>query len=240
MKVLGVIPARFASTRLPGKPLIDIGGKPMIRRVYEQVSKASLLHKVIIATDDTRIYDAAQAFGAEVMMTATTHQNGTERCAEVVSKLSEPYDVVINIQGDEPFIDPAQIDTLIGLFSSTDSPIGTLIKACDDKALLEKASIIKVTIDKHGRALYFSRSVIPYLRDNTAPVQYYKHIGIYGFRASVLQTLVALPPSSLELAESLEQLRWLENGYAIQTALTDKESIAIDTAEDLERIKHLI
>lgn len=238
MKILGIIPARFASTRFPGKPLIDIGGKTMIRRVYEQALKAKSLSDLIIATDDQRIYDEVLSFGGKVHMTAD-HQNGTERCAEVLHVIGA--DAVINIQGDEPFIHPEQIDLLASLFSDPQCQIGTLIKVSDDVSLLEKVSIIKAVVDKHFKALYFSRSVIPYLRNPDANPTFYKHIGIYGYRADVLKEIVKLKASPLELAESLEQLRWLENGYRIQTAVTTHESISVDVPEDLERIKkHLI
>ena len=208
----------------------------MIQRVYEQVAPCTRLTKYIVATDDTRIADHVRSFGGEVLLTSADHKNGTERCAEALGALGEKYDAVINIQGDEPFINPAQIDALAELMASKDCEIGTLIKVCDDKTLLEKASIIKVVVNSKMQALYFSRAVIPYLRSHTSPHTFYKHIGIYGFKTEVLKRLVQLPPSSLELAESLEQLRWLENGYSIQTAVTPYESMSIDTAEDLERV----
>ena len=210
----------------------------MIKRVYEQAKKATSLYDVIVATDDKRIYEEVQSFGGKVMMTASHHQNGTERCAEVVANTDA--DVVINIQGDEPFIHPEQIDTLASLFTDAKCSIGTLIKECNDKVLLEKPSIIKATVNKNFQALYFSRSVIPYLRNTDSDITYYKHIGIYGYRVQILKEIVALKPSPLELAESLEQLRWLENGYAIQTAITEHESIAIDLPEDLERLGQLV
>ena len=235
MKILGIIPARFASTRFPGKPLIDIGGKTMIRRVYEQALQAASLSDVIVATDDQRIYDEIKSFGGHVMMTAAHHQNGTERCAEVLAAMTGHIDAVINIQGDEPFIEPEQIDTVASLFKDTECQIGTLIKVCQDRELLEKPSIIKAVVSKDLKALYFSRSLIPYLRNKDAETTFYKHIGIYGYRSDVLQEIVKLAPSALELAESLEQLRWLENGYTIQTALTTHESISIDIPEDIDR-----
>jgi len=234
LKILGIIPARFASTRFPGKPLIDIGGKTMIRRVYEQATKATSLYEVTVATDDRRIYDEVVSFGGNVIMTASHHQNGTERCAEVAASIQA--DAVINIQGDEPFIHPDQIDLLASLYTKTNCQIATLIKVSDDKELLEKPSIIKVTVSKNFQALYFSRSVIPYVRNADASPTFYKHIGIYGYRADILQEIVKLPPSPLELAESLEQLRWLENGYTIQTAVTPHESISIDVPDDLRRL----
>lgn len=239
MNILGIIPARFASSRFPGKPLIDIGGKTMISRVYEQAKKAKSLSDVIVATDDQRIYDEVVSFGGKAVMTGGHHQNGTERCAEVVSLISVKPDVVINIQGDEPFIFPEQIDQLASIFKDNTAQIGTLIKICNDKSLLERPSIIKVTVSNDLKALYFSRSVIPYLRNTDVAVTFYKHIGIYGYRTEVLSELVKLSPSTLEMAESLEQLRWLENGYTIKTAVTTYESVSIDVPEDLERVKGL-
>ena len=208
----------------------------MIRRVYEQTLRSSSLSQVAVATDDARIYDEILSFGGFAVMTSAGHQNGTERCAEVLEKLGSDFDAVINIQGDEPFIHPEQIDTLASLFERKGCVLATLIKECNDMSLLEKPSIIKVTIDKDSKALYFSRSIIPYLRNTETPHTFYKHIGIYGYRPEVLKEIVRLPVSSLELAESLEQLRWLENGYSIHTAVTAHESISIDVPEDLERI----
>jgi 3-deoxy-manno-octulosonate cytidylyltransferase (CMP-KDO synthetase) len=239
LKILGIIPARFASTRFPGKPLTDIGGRTMIRRVYEQAKKSISLYDVVVATDDQLIFDEVVSFGGTAVLTADYHQNGTERCAEVVAGISTPIDAVINIQGDEPFIHPEQIDTLAALFSNTDCQIGTLIKECSDLSLLEKPSIVKATVNKNLQALYFSRSMIPYIRDRDTQTTFYKHIGIYGYRTSILQQIVKLSPSPLELAESLEQLRWLESGYNIQTALTTHESISVDVPEDIERLRHL-
>ena len=206
----------------------------MIRRVYEQAKKASSLSDVIVATDDQRIYDEIISFGGRVIMTSSHHLNGTERCAEVATAVEA--DGVINIQGDEPFIHPEQIDTVASLFQVPGFQIGTLIKVCDDQNLLERPSIIKVTVDKDLQALYFSRSVIPYLRNTDLRTTFYKHIGIYGYKTDILQQLVRLTPSPLELAEGLEQLRWLENGFAIRTAVTKHESISIDVPEDLDRL----
>lgn len=211
----------------------------MISRVYEQAKKAKSLSDVIVATDDQRIYDEVVSFGGKAVMTGGHHQNGTERCAEVVSLISVKPDVVINIQGDEPFIFPEQIDQLASIFKDNTAQIGTLIKICNDKSLLERPSIIKVTVSNDLKALYFSRSVIPYLRNTDVAVTFYKHIGIYGYRTEVLSELVKLSPSTLEMAESLEQLRWLENGYTIKTAVTTYESVSIDVPEDLERVKGL-
>lgn len=240
MKVLGVIPARYASTRFPGKPLIDIQGKSMIQRVYEQASKAASLSKVVVATDDNRIAEAVTAFGGSFVMTAETHQSGTDRCAEVASKIPG-YEVVINIQGDEPFIDPAQIDLLSSCFEQTDTAIATLIKAIHTEAELFNVNIPKVLLNASGQAIYFSRQTVPFIRNKEKENwlnahQFYKHIGIYGYTTPVLAEITRLAPSSLEIAESLEQLRWVENGYTIQTRVTTIETIAIDTPEDLEKI----
>ena len=235
MKIAGIIPARFSSTRFPGKPLVNIDGKTMIHRVYEQASKATSLSEVIVATDDERIFKEVDRFGGKVLMTAKHHQNGTERCAEVAEQLDA--DVIINIQGDEPFIQPEQINLLASIFTAgTEIPdIATLIKehALDEE--LRNHARIKVVTNKYLDALYFSRSIIPFFRDTTKAdaATYYKHIGIYAFRKAVLTDLVKLPPSRLELAESLEQLRWLENGYRIKCAITTFESVSVDTPEDL-------
>lgn len=212
----------------------------MIRRVYEQALQSTSLARLIVATDDQRIYDEVSSFGGEVMMTSESHQNGTERCAEVLEAEDVLPDAVINIQGDEPFIHPEQIDRLASLFQDTKCQIGTLIKRCNDMAALEKPSVIKAVVDRHFRALYFSRSVIPFQRDISSSHIFYKHIGIYGYRSHILSELVKLPPSPLELSESLEQLRWLENGYTIHTAVTEYESLAVDVPEDVEKIRQQI
>ena len=235
MKILGIIPARYASTRLPGKSLIEIGGKTMIQRVYEQVALCNSLTHYIVATDDSRIADQVRSFGGEVILTSPQHLNGTERCAEVLSIIGQHFDVVINIQGDEPFINPLQINTLADLMRNTNCDIGTLIKICADRTQLENPSIIKAVVNNQFKALYFSRAVIPYLRNENQNHIFYKHIGIYGYKTAVLRKIVQLPPSILEIAESLEQLRWIENGYSIHTAITPFESISIDTPADIER-----
>ncbi len=234
MQITGIIPARFASTRFPGKPLVDIGGKTMIRRVYEQASKSKLLQEIIVATDDERIYNEVKTFGGKVVMTSQEHTNGTERCAEVASTIQA--DAIINIQGDEPFIHPEQIDLLAACFNDSNTEIATLIlpHALNDDLI--NAARIKVVVNKQMEAMYFSRSVIPYVRNETN-VPFYKQIGIYGFRKDVLTQLVKLKPSVLEQTESLEQLRWLENGYRIKCAVTDLESISIDTPVDLLKLK---
>lgn len=241
----GIIPARYASTRFPGKPLVDIRGKSMIQRVYEQACKADRLDEVIVATDDDRIYQHVNGFGGKVMMTSTEHRTGTDRCREVLQKLEEAgksFDIVINIQGDEPFIDPEQINTLAGCFDDPSVQIATLRKALTNPDELFSPNIIKVVCDQHGKALYFSRSPIPYIRGKQESEWieeqvFYKHIGIYAFRAETLHAVSTLSPSRLETAESLEQLRWLEQGYIIRVETTFAESHSIDTPEDLQ--KHL-
>lgn len=246
LRFVGIIPARFASTRFPGKPLVDIGGKTMIQRVYEQVSKA--LTDVYVATDDKRIYDAVAAFGGKVIMTSDQHKSGTDRCFEAFSKLTEWFDVVVNIQGDEPFIQPEQIETLKSCFNSEETQIATLVKkltAKDGGDALFNPNSPKVVIDNQNNALYFSRSPIPYKRsvDEKEWIlqhDYFKHIGIYAYRAEVLAEITSLEPSKLELAESLEQLRWLENGYRIKVGFTQVETVGIDTPEDLEKVKDLL
>lgn len=236
MNTLGVIPARYASTRFPGKPLVDIGGKTMIQRVYEQSLLANLT-KVVVATDDERIAEEVKRFGGDFIMTSPTHQSGTDRCAEVVAQLSG-FDVVVNIQGDEPFIDPKQINLVISCFEDVEVKLATLIKEIHDEEELQNSNVPKVVINTRQQAIYFSRYPIPYLR-NAVPKthQFYKHIGIYGYRTTTLLEITKLAPSSLEIAESLEQLRWIENGYQIQTKLTDIETIAIDSPADLLKIK---
>lgn len=236
LKILGVIPARYASSRFPGKPLVDIHGKTMIRRVYEQAKQCKLLYDVVVATDHAEIFKEVESFGGKACYTSAEHSNGTERCAEVAQQYD--VDVIINIQGDEPFIQPEQIDTLARCFESPYTNIATLIKKHELNDELRNPARVKVTVTQKLEALYFSRSVIPFQRatSNPQPVTFYKHIGIYGYRKSTLLELVELEPTMLELTESLEQLRWLENAYNIQCALTKHESLAVDTPEDLEEI----
>lgn len=243
IKVAGVIPARYASTRFPGKPLADINGKSMIQRVYEQVIQA--LEHVYVATDDQRIFDAVQAFGGAAIMTREDHQSGTDRIAEAVEKIhaetDSQFDIIINIQGDEPFIQPSQILDLVDCFDEPMVDIATLIKPIEEEGVLFSSNSPKVVTGVDGRALYFSRSPIPYARNCGTKAwfekhKYFKHIGIYGYRTEKLFEITKLPQSPLELAESLEQLRWLENGYTIQTAVTDFEGLAVDTPEDLEKV----
>lgn len=240
MKILGIIPARYESSRFPGKPLIDIAGKSMIRRVYEQTLESSSLSKVVIATDNKRIYDHVKGFGAEVMITSDKHLSGTDRCGEVAMNYPE-FDVLVNIQGDEPLIDPLQIDLLCSCFNQADTSIATLIKKVVSQDELFNENTPKVIINKQQEAVYFSRSTIPFLRgvknENWLEIHtFYKHIGIYAFRSKTLSEIIQLPVSRLEKAEALEQLRWIENGYKIKVAVTEMESQAIDTPEDLQKI----
>lgn len=246
MKILGVIPARYGSIRFPGKPLANIMGKPMIQRVYEQAKQCLLLDELIVATDDERIADCIQSFHGNVEMTPENLNSGTERCNEAVKKTlgGTAFDVVINIQGDEPFVDPQQISQLAGCFLSEEVLIGTLIKKITQPDDLINPNVVKVVFDRNHKALYFSRHPIPYLR-GVEPAEwlnktnYYKHIGIYGYRTRVLDKITQLPVSRLEEAESLEQLRWLENGYPIFVKETDYESISIDTPGDLLKITNI-
>lgn len=246
MKFIAIIPARYASTRFPAKPLAILGGKPVIQRVYEQVSK--VMDETVVATDDKRIYNAVKSFGGKVEMTSTEHRSGTDRCWEAYLKQGKEFDVVINVQGDEPFVRKEQLEALKSCFSKPDVDIATLVhpfKAGDDYSVLENPNSPKVVLDAASRALYFSRSVIPYLRGKEREEwlqshTYYKHIGLYAFRAEVLGKVTSLPQSSLEKAESLEQLRWLENGYRIGVAKSDVETVGIDTPEDLEKAEEFL
>lgn len=238
MSILGVIPSRFNSSRFPGKPLVDIAGKSMIQRVYEQARKSAVLNDLIVATDDRRIFDHVIAFGGKVILTSPEHNNGTERCAETIELLKQSYDFVINIQGDEPFIKHEQID-LLGQGFKGETKLATLVKFETERELYDSPHEIKVTVSNQGKALYFSRSPIPHFKNTFDFKGFYKHIGIYAYRTDVLKKVVGLPPSKLELAESLEQLRWLENGYEIEIVETHEDSLSIDTPEDLERVKRL-
>jgi 3-deoxy-manno-octulosonate cytidylyltransferase (CMP-KDO synthetase) len=245
MSILGIIPARYASTRFPAKPLADMGGKSMIRRVYEQAKKSKSLSKVVVATDHEEIYNHVIDFGGDVCMTSTHHASGTDRCYEVLSKENSSFDYVINIQGDEPFIAPGQIDLLASLLDGT-TELATLIKKIDSVEQLFNPNLVKAVVNKNAEALYFSRSPIPYLRNMEQAEwvthhHYYKHIGMYAYRNDVLEKITRLEISTLEKAESLEQLRWLENGYKIKVKETSIETMGIDTPEDLEMaLKHLI
>jgi len=241
MNAIGIIPARYASSRFPGKPLADILGKPMIQWVYERACRAKLLEKVIVATDDQRIFDAVANFSGNIVMTSPTAANGTERVAEVAQKLD--VKLIVNIQGDEPLIDPDVIDQLVILMrENTAAPVGTLVKKIDDAENLISPNIPKVVIDKDFYALYFSRSIIPFHRDRTDQRKwiknenYYQHIGLYIYRREFLLKFVKLPISNLERIERLEQLRILENGYKIKVALTETESIGVDVPSDIDRV----
>ena len=242
MKFLGIIPARYASTRFPGKPLADMDGKPMVQRVYERVS--GVLDAVVVATDDERIESAVRAFGGRVVMTSANHRSGTDRCFEALQKFGGDYDVVVNIQGDEPFIHPEQIESLKQCFDDESIQIATLVKPFeadgDFETTVFNANSPKVVLNCKGEAMYFSRSIIPYIRGKEYKEwlhchTFYKHIGLYAYRAATLGEITRLPQSPLELAESLEQLRWLENGYRIKCAITSQETIGIDTPADMER-----
>jgi len=239
MSILGIIPARHASTRFPAKPLADLDGKSMIRRVYEQAKKSTSLAKVIVATDHEEIFDHVIAFGGEVCMTSAHHASGTDRCYEVLSKESSSFDYVINIQGDEPFIAPEQIDLLASLLDG-ETELATLIKKIDSVEQLFNPNLVKAVVNKNSEALYFSRSPIPYFRNMEQAEwvthhPYYKHIGMYAYRNDVLEKITRLEMSSLEKVESLEQLRWLENGFKIKVKETSMETLGIDTPEDLEQ-----
>lgn len=240
MKVIGIIPARYESSRFPGKPLIDINGQTMIQRVYNQAKHASALSEVIVATDDQRIFDHVKSFAGNVMMTNKDHQSGTDRCAEIVQNV-QGFDIAINIQGDEPFIDPQQINLLVSCFENQHTQIATLVRKADSYEELFNENKPKVVLNKNGQAIYFSRQAIPFLRgvkkeDWLSHRPYYNHIGIYGYRVDVLKQLTSLPLSDLETMESLEQLRWIDNGYSVQTAISNHSNDAIDTPEDLENI----
>ena len=242
MKFLGIIPVRYASTRFPGKPLIDIQGKSMIQHVYEQAKKSKKLAEVFVATDDKRIEVHVKSFGGNVIMTSAKHKSGTDRCAEAAKKIKGKFDVVINIQGDEPFIKPQQIDLLCSCFKSREVEIATLVKKIKATDELLNPNTPKVILNRNKEAIYFSRTPVPFYRNEADHIEwlkkrdYYKHIGIYAYRIGTLKNLAALKPSPLEITESLEQLRWIENGYTIVTAVTQAESLAIDTPEDLQRL----
>ncbi len=242
--ILGLIPARFASTRFPGKPLADIGGKPMIQRVYEQAAK--ILPTIYVATDDERIAATVRSFGGKVVMTSESHQSGTDRCEEALQQVEKmegrPFSAVINIQGDEPFISPLQIEQLALAMTNPENEIATLVKKVANTNDLFNPNKPKVVVGTKNEALYFSRSPIPYLRGVKEEEwhqkhDFYNHIGLYGYRSDILGCITKLPQGKLELCESLEQLRWLDNGYRIAVMETNLESISIDTPEDLAKLK---
>ncbi len=247
MKFIGIIPARYASTRFPAKPLALLGGKTVIQRVYEQV--ATILDEAIVATDHKEIFNVVEAFGGKAVMTSEAHRSGTDRCWEAYTKVGQGYDVVINIQGDEPFIQASQLEALKACFTDSATEIATLVKPFTEEdgieALLNPNSP-KVVLSKDLFALYFSRSIIPYCRSIepqnwlTEAGPFYKHIGIYAYRAEILKQITSLPISSLEKMESLEQLRWLESGLRIKVGISNIETIGIDTPEDLKRAEEFL
>jgi 3-deoxy-manno-octulosonate cytidylyltransferase (CMP-KDO synthetase) len=246
-KFAGIIPARYGSSRFPGKPLVMIGGRPMIQRVYEQAHK--VLETLYVATDDERIFIAVEAFGGKAIMTSALHHSGTDRCAEALSKINaateEKIDIVVNIQGDEPFIRPEQIRSLVESFNDESVDIATLIRKTDSGEDIYNPNQPKVIINCYNDAIYFSRAAIPYLRDVkqedwSKEHVFYKHIGLYAYKSEVLNKITQLPRSPLEISESLEQNRWIENGYKIRAAITEWESIGIDTPEDLEKANLLL
>mgnify|MGYP002855570769 CR=1 FL=1 len=246
MKTIGIIPARYASTRFPAKPLAILGGKPVVQRVYEQVK--GVLDEVVVATDDERIFSAVKDFGGKVCMTSPEHRSGTDRVREAYDRIGEDYEVVVNIQGDEPFIQRSQIETVVHCFDDDATQIATLVKPytpADGLEALKNPNSPKVVVDNQMRAMYFSRSVIPYLRgiaeeEWLSRHTFYKHIGLYAYRSNVLKEITQLEQSQLELAESLEQLRWLQNGYVIKVGISDTETIGIDTPEDLVRAEQFL
>ena len=243
MKFIAIIPARYASTRFPGKPLAMLGGKTVIQRVYEQAT--AVLGEAYVATDDERIYKAVEAFGGKAVMTRNDHKSGTDRIEEAATKINTDADVIINVQGDEPFIQASQIETLMHLFDDPTTQIGTLGKHFETMEAIESPNSPKIVTDNRGFALYFSRSVIPYIRGKErnewfGEYPFLKHLGIYAYRREVLAEVTKLPQSSLEKAESLEQLRWLQNGYRIRVGLTNIETVGIDTPEDLARAEEFL
>ena len=243
MKFIGIIPARYASTRFPGKPLALLGGKPVIQHVYEKV--AAVLEAAYVATDDERIYDVVKSFGGQVVMTRTDHKSGTDRIEEAIEKIGGEWDVVINVQGDEPFVAKNQLDTICHCFDDPTTQIATLGKPFESMEAVQNPNSPKIVVDNMGFAMYFSRSVIPYLRgkEMSSWLTHYpflKHLGIYAYRKDVLRQVTQLPQSSLEIAESLEQLRWLQNGFKIKVGTTDVETVGIDTPQDLERAEEFL
>lgn len=243
MKFIGIIPARYASTRFPGKPLALLGGKPVIQHVYEKV--AAVLEAAYVATDDERIYDVVKSFGGQVVMTRTDHKSGTDRIEEAIEKIGGDWDVVVNVQGDEPFVAKSQLDTICHCFDDPTTQIATLGKPFESMEAVQNPNSPKIVVDNMGFAMYFSRSVIPYVRgkEKSSWLTHYpflKHLGIYAYRKDVLRQVTQLPQSSLEIAESLEQLRWLQNGFKIKVGTTDVETVGIDTPQDLERAEEFL
>ena len=243
MKFIGIIPARYASTRFPGKPLALLGGKPVIQHVYEKV--AAVLEAAYVATDDERIYDVVKSFGGQVVMTRTDHKSGTDRIEEAIEKIGGEWDVVVNVQGDEPFVAKSQLDTICHCFDDPTTQIATLGKPFESMEAVQNPNSPKILVYNMGFAMYFSRSVIPYVRgkEKSSWLTHYpflKHLGIYAYRKDVLRQVTQLPQSSLEIAESLEQLRWLQNGFKIKVGTTDVETVGIDTPQDLERAEEFL
>lgn len=243
MKFIGIIPARYASTRFPGKPLALLGCKPVIQHVYEKV--AAVLEAAYVATDDERIYDVVKSFGGQVVMTRTDHKSGTDRIEEAIEKIGGEWDVVVNVQGDEPFVAKSQLDTICHCFDDPTTQIATLGKPFESMEAVQNPNSPKIVVDNMGFAMYFSRSVIPYVRgkEKSSWLTHYpflKHLGIYAYRKDVLRQVTQLPQSSLEIAESLEQLRWLQNGFKIKVGTTDVETVGIDTPQDLERAEEFL
>lgn len=243
MKFIGIIPARYASTRFPGKPLALLGGKPVIQHVYEKV--AAVLEAAYVATDDERIYDVVKSFGGQVVMTRTDHKSGTDRIEEAIEKIGGEWDVVVNVQGDEPFVAKSQLDTICHCFDDPTTQIATLGKPFESMEAVQNPNSPKIVVDNMGFAMYFSRSVIPYVRgkEKSSWLTHYpflKHLGIYAYRKDVLRQVTQLPQSSLEIAESLEQLRWLQNDFKIKVGITDVETVGIDTPQDLERAEEFL
>jgi 3-deoxy-manno-octulosonate cytidylyltransferase (CMP-KDO synthetase) len=242
MSVLAVIPARFASTRLPGKPLVPLGGKPMIERVWDRVRQSASVSGVLVATDDERIRDAVQAFGGQAVMTRSDHRSGTERIAEVAAARKD-VDIFVNVQGDEPLIDPAAIDQAVAAIESDpDVNVSTLAVPIGNPADIMDPNVVKAVLDFDGNALYFSRAPIPWVRDRRGQVhaQHLKHLGLYAFRRDALLEFATFPQGDLERIEQLEQLRWLENGYRIRVAETEHDSVSVDVPEDVKRVEALL
>lgn len=243
MKVIGIIPARYASSRFPGKPLAVLGGKCVIARVVEQVD--AVLDAVYVATDDERIYNTVTAMGANAVMTSPDHQSGTDRIAEALDKIGGNFDVVVNIQGDEPFIQKSQIETVVACFNDADTQIATLGKPFATLEEAKNPNSPKILLDNRNYAMYFTRALAPYIRGKEESewitvYPFLKHIGLYAYRSDVLQEITKLPQSPLELAEGLEQLRWLQNGYKVKVGLTDVETVGIDTPEDLQHAEQFL
>jgi len=244
MKILGIIPSRYESSRFPGKPLIDIAGKSMIQRVYEQSLKSNMINELVVATDDERIFKHVKSFGGNVMMTSSEHTSGTDRCGEVIQEYTG-FDIVINIQGDEPLIRPEQLDELLMSFKNSDIKLATLVKEMTNIDDVLNPNRIKVVLDKENNGIYFSRSPIPYIANTEtkewmSKAKFWKHIGIYAWRSDILEKLIKLPKTDLEKHESLEQLRWIYNGYKIATVQTNIETPNIDVPEDLKKVLSLL